>query len=47
MMMMMMMMIMIKIIIIIIIIKARVFDVSPSGPRTNDPLFIVEAIKEA
>mmetsp|Transcript_32433 Transcript_32433/g.80421 ORF Transcript_32433/g.80421 Transcript_32433/m.80421 type:complete len:300 (-) Transcript_32433:96-995(-) len=26
--------------------KARAFDVSPSGPRTNDPLFIVEAIKE-
>lgn len=26
---------------------ARAFDVSPEGPRTNDPLFIVEATKEA
>ena len=25
---------------------ARAFDVSPSGPNTNDPLFIVEATKE-
>lgn len=24
---------------------ARAFDVSPTGPRTNDPLFIVEATK--
>ena len=24
---------------------ARAFDVSPRGPRTNDPLFIVEATK--
>ena len=24
---------------------ARMFDVSPSGPRTNDPLYIVEATK--
>jgi hypothetical protein len=23
--------------------KARALDVSPSGPRTHDPLFIVEA----
>merc|ERR1719152_812521 len=24
---------------------ARIFDASPTGPRTNDPLFIVEGIK--
>ena len=24
---------------------ARAFDVSPKGPRTNDPLFIVESTK--
>lgn len=24
---------------------ARIFDVSPQGPRTNDPLFVVEAVK--
>ena len=24
---------------------ARMFDVSPTGPNTNDPLFIVEATK--
>ena len=24
---------------------ARIFDASPTGPRTNDPLFIVEATK--
>lgn len=23
--------------------QARIFDASPQGPRTNDPLFIVEA----
>mmetsp|Transcript_74627 Transcript_74627/g.224388 ORF Transcript_74627/g.224388 Transcript_74627/m.224388 type:complete len:148 (-) Transcript_74627:100-543(-) len=25
--------------------RAKIFDASPSGPRTNDPLFIVEASK--
>ena len=24
---------------------AKAFDVSPTGPNTNDPLFIVEATK--
>jgi len=26
--------------------SARAFDVSPSGPNTHDPLFIVEATRE-
>merc|ERR1719152_786658 len=25
-------------------LPARAFDISPTGPRTNDPLFVVEAI---
>ena len=26
--------------------SARAYDVSPQGPNTNDPFFIVEATKE-